>query len=155
LTLVGHNIESPTKQLVLVKEMVNVLITKECDYGIRIIRALADGEKRTVKTICEMELVPFKFAYKILKKLQKAGIVQNKLGQNGGYVRIMPLDEFTLYDIIQAIDERLFLAECLRGDIECQRKVEDEYCKVHDELVRLQSLLIDEMKSRSIAAIME
>jgi len=135
--------------------MINVLITKECDYGIRIIRALADGKKRTVKTICDMEHVPFKFAYKILKKLQKAGLVQNKLGQNGGYILVMPLDAFTLYDIIQAVDERLFLAECLRGDIECQRKVEDTYCKVHEELDRLQSLLVDEMKSRSITAIME
>jgi len=29
----------------------SMLLTKECDYGIRVIRALADGTKKTVEAI--------------------------------------------------------------------------------------------------------
>jgi len=132
-----------------------MLITKECDYGIRIIRALADGEKRTVKAICDIEHVPYKYAYKILKKLQKAGFVQNKLGPNGGYIRVMPLEAFSVYDVVHAVDKRLFLAECLRGNSECKHNIEGALCKIHAELNRLQSLLITEMKSRNITVVVE
>ena len=132
-----------------------MLITKECDYGIRIIRALADGEKRTVKVICDIEHVPYKYAYKILKKLQKAGFVQNKLGPNGGYIRVMPLESISVYDVVHAVDERLFLTECLRGNTKCQHNIGGALCKIHVEFDRLQSLLISEMKSRNITAIVE
>ena len=130
-----------------------MLLTKECDYALRIIRALSDGNKKTVKAICELEYVPHKYAYKILKKLQKAGFVNNKLGPTGGYVRAKSLDEFSMYDIVCAVDERLFLAECLRGDHQCMRNVAGSPCKVHGELRRLQELLVAEMKMKSIAEV--
>lgn len=130
-----------------------MLLTKECDYGLRIIRALGDGEKRTVKVVCEMEHVPFKYAYKILKKLQKAGLVNNKLGPKGGYILAKTLDTFSIYDVICAVDERLFLSECLRDDSECPRNTACIPCKVHRELGRLQELLVTEMKGKSVAEI--
>ena len=132
-----------------------MLLTKECDYGVRIIRALADGTKKTVKAICEEEHVPHKYAYKILKKMQKAGLVKNRLGPNGGYLRSKPLEDFSLYDIVSAVDERVFLSECLRGDNDCPRNTSDEPCKVHHELNRLQALLVAEMKAKSITEIFE
>lgn len=130
-----------------------MLLTKECDYGLRIIRALGDGEKKTVKVICEQEHVPYKYAYKILKKLQKAGLVKNKLGPKGGYLRAKALDQFSIYDVVSAVDERLFLSECLRGDSECLRNTTGHPCKVHGELSRLQAILIAEMKTKSIEEI--
>jgi len=131
-----------------------MLLTKECDYGLRIIRALGDGEKKTVKVICEQEFVPYKYAYKILKKLQKAGLVNNKLGPDGGYISAKPLTDFSLYDVVNAVDERLFITECLRSDNDCPRNTESAPCKVHKELTRLQALLIAEVKSKSIAEVM-
>ena len=45
-----------------------MMITRESDYAIRIIRALKDGELLPLEQICQRELVPKQFAYKILKK---------------------------------------------------------------------------------------
>jgi len=132
-----------------------MLINKECDYGIRIVRALADGERRTVKAICDIEYVPHQYAYKILKKLQKAGFVQNKLGPNGGYIRVMPLEAISVYDVVHAVDKSLILTGCLHGNTECQHNIGGTPCKIHAEFNRLQSLLITEMKSRNIIAFME
>ena len=77
-----------------------MLLTKECDYGLRIIRALQDKEIKTVLSICEKEYIPYKYAYKILKKLHKAKLVQNKRGPDGGYFLIKPLSSFTIYDVV-------------------------------------------------------
>ena len=48
-----------------------MLITRECDYAVRIVRALAGGEKLCVNQICEKEDLTPAFVYKILKKLAK------------------------------------------------------------------------------------
>ena len=53
-----------------------MLITRECDYGVRIVRALAKGEKMCVNQICEKEDLTPAFVYKILKKLEKNGNCQ-------------------------------------------------------------------------------
>ena len=44
-----------------------MLLTKESDYAIRIVRALKDGNKIRARDICEEEEIPEAFAYKILK----------------------------------------------------------------------------------------
>ena len=42
-----------------------MLFTKESDYAIRVIRALQDGGKKTIKELCELEQIPSAFGYKI------------------------------------------------------------------------------------------
>lgn len=54
-----------------------MLITRESDYALRMLRALADGRILTAGELEEQEELPQKFAYKILKKLQKAGYVSS------------------------------------------------------------------------------
>ena len=41
-----------------------MMITRESDYGVRIIRALKDGGLMTIGQICERECIPKQFAYK-------------------------------------------------------------------------------------------
>ena len=130
-----------------------MLITKECDYGIRTIRALSSGTKKTAQEICEAEHIPLKFAYKILKKLQIAGLVKNKRGPEGGYILDKPLNTFTMYDIITAVDERLFLMECMRDGAECPNNAKTP-CTVHHEVGRYQQILINEMKSKTMEEIL-
>lgn len=51
-----------------------MLFTKESDYAIRVIRALQDGGKKTIKELCELEQIPSAFGYKILQKMNKSGL---------------------------------------------------------------------------------
>ena len=64
-----------------------MLITRECDYAVRVIRALTGEERLSVNDICEREAITAPFAYKILKKLQKAEIVKGFRG----YTEDIPL----------------------------------------------------------------
>ncbi|MCL2588544.1 MAG: Rrf2 family transcriptional regulator [Oscillospiraceae bacterium] len=130
------------------------LLTRECDYGVRTIRALADGEKKTVGEICKIEDIPFQYTYKISKKLEHAGLLRSLRGRGGGYQLAKSLDTFTLFDIVIAIDERLFLNECLDKNKPCPRHTGDDPCAVHLELERLQNLLIAELQSKTIQEVM-
>lgn len=49
-----------------------MIITKETDYALRILRVLLDGEKHSVAEMSETELIPNQFAYQILRKLAAA-----------------------------------------------------------------------------------
>ena len=62
-----------------------MVITRETDYALRLLRVLLDGELHAVRDIAESELVPQAFAYKILIKLSKAGLVRSVRGTAGGF----------------------------------------------------------------------
>ena len=65
------------------REGKDMLITRECDYAVRVIRALSGAERLSVGEICEREEITAPFAYKILKKLQKAKLVRGYRGVHG------------------------------------------------------------------------
>jgi len=132
-----------------------MFLTRECDYGVRVIRALADGRKKTVDTIASEEQIPKKYAYKIVKKLEKNGMIYSIRGRSGGYQIIKPLDSFTLLDVVVAIDPDRYLNECLRSDSECPFKLQDEVCKVHNELARLQELVITALNAKTMDKILK
>ena len=90
-----------------------MMITRESDYAIRILRALKNGEQQTIEQICQRELVPRQFAYKILKKLDRAGMVSIRRGAGGGCSLGRSLETLTLLDVIRAIDRDFFLKPCL------------------------------------------
>jgi len=130
-----------------------MFLTRECDYGIRIVRALSDGRKKTAEEICEAECIPGQFAYKILKKMERGGFLQSSRGRDGGYWLIKTLDEITIHDIVSAIDDYLFLNECLREDRPCSRNLLNSPCAVHIELERVQQILEGELKLKTIQEI--
>jgi len=130
-----------------------MLLTRECDYALRIIRALASGEKTTAEEICNAENIPGQFAYKILKKLERAGYLMSSRGREGGYWLVKSLSDITIYDIVSSIDETLFVNECLRDDRPCLRNPPDNPCAVHFELERIQSELVKELRKNTISQI--
>ena len=61
-----------------------MIITKETDYALRILRVLLDGEKHSVAGMSETELIPNQFAYQILRKLSAGNLVRVSRGALGG-----------------------------------------------------------------------
>ena len=52
-----------------------MLLSRETDYALRILQSLLGGERKSVGEISREELIPQQFAYKIMKKLSNAGLV--------------------------------------------------------------------------------
>ena len=90
-----------------------MFITRESDYAMRVIRALMWEPRLSVSEICERESITAPFAYKILKKLQNAGLVEGYRGVHGGYALKRDPEELSLYEIYSAIDPDMSIIECL------------------------------------------
>ena len=127
-----------------------MLLTRECDYAVRLIRCLANREKKSVQTICDSEYIPVKFAYKILKKLERAGIVRSIRGTNGGYQLMKPVDCITLYEIVNAVDDSLLVNECLQPSHICPHNADGKCCRFHQEFGRIQEVLVNALSANTI-----
>ena len=123
-----------------------MLITRQTDYAIRILRALADEEQRSAKEITEAEGVPQQFSYKIMKKLEKAGYIQIKRGAEGGCSLSMDLHKVSLYDLMAVMGDEALMISCMDGSFECTRPGNEKRCSVHRKLCRIQNSLVQQLK---------
>ena len=123
-----------------------MLITRETDYAIRILRALRDGEKYNMTSLCKEQDIPQQFAYKILRKLAEAGIVISTRGANGGCQLCTNLKELSLLDLIRVIDPDKPISSCLKKGYQCAyREAHCDFCGVHDQLIMIQSRINKEL----------
>ena len=134
-----------------------MILSRECDYSLRIIRVLADGNKKAVKTICGEENIPNPYTYKLLKKLEHSGFVKSIRGREGGYMLARDLDSFTMYDVLFAINPNLFFLECLKeGHNNCpQQKKGGKECRYHAAFLHMQKVFEDEMRRKTMKEILE
>lgn len=124
------------------------LINRETDYGIRILRALSDGIEKPVARICEEQQFTKPFAYKIIKKLEKGGFVKITRGKQGGVVLACDLSQASLYSLMEALNNVIYVNECFKPDYVCEFSHEnDSHCKVHTNLFGLQKTIDKELKN--------
>ena len=130
-----------------------MLITREMDYGLRIVRALHGAQQRSAVEIAQAEKMPSAITYKMLKRLTKAGILESRRGVSGGYMLRRPVDELTLYDVFCAMETTPQLTECLAPGYRCENN-SDGSCCVHREFCRIQRSLETELKRYTLAEIL-
>lgn len=131
-----------------------MLITRECDYAIRMIRALSGGEIVNIQTICEKEDINSPIAYKVARKLEQSGLLKSYRGSTGGYALNCDLEQTTLYDILTAVDSKLLLIECMQSGYECSVNRPKHPCFAHKEFLKIQTNLIQELKDCSLAKLL-
>ena len=113
-----------------------MLITRESEYAMRMVRALVDNEIKTVRTICDEENIPHKFAYKILKKMEHAGIVKAFHGVTGGYQLDREISQISMFDIVAINPNNLNFSKCSCSG--CFGRTDE--CTVNKELHLLRGL---------------
>lgn len=128
-----------------------MLITRETDYALRILRTLSEGESFTAGDLVEKESLPQSFAYKILKKLEKAGIIQITRGSTGGCSLKADLSTISLYQLIEAVEVNSYLTACMKPEYNCEwREKSGTTCNVHNQLDEVQKNIDKELKSHSL-----
>jgi Rrf2 family protein len=130
-----------------------MLLTRECDYAIRLVRALSRSGEGSVTQLCGDECVPQQYAYKILKKLERSGIVRGYRGPQGGYRLLKSPLDLTLLDIVTATEDKPLLSACLSNNFSCPRNSETSPCSVHSELCRLQELVASELSRKNLSEV--
>ena len=128
-----------------------MIMTRETDYAVRILRALSCGERMTVRLVCDLELVPVQFAYKILKKLAACGYVEVFRGQEGGCRLKADLNELSLYDLMRCINDDIFVNACMDPGYKCPwRRSHWGVCHFHSSLKGVHNEIEELLKRRYI-----
>ena len=129
-----------------------MLITKETDYALRILRALAGGERLTTEQLAREEQIPRQFAYKILKKLSKGGLVRTLRGAGGGCVLAAGLKDVSFLRLLRTMEEDAYVSSCMKPGYRCLwcKEHGDAVCYAHTHLSSIQEKLNRELESHSL-----
>jgi Rrf2 family protein len=79
--------------------------TAKADYAVRAaIELAAAGDLLTADQIAQAQEIPVNFLENILRDLRRAGIVESRRGQAGGYTLARAGDEISVADVIRAVE---------------------------------------------------
>lgn len=123
-------------------------ISQEADYALRIVGYLSDlgvDGKCDAKTIAEDTNLPQRFAVKILRKLNLAGITKSYRGAYGGYTINRAPEEITFLDVVECIDGPVLINKCL-GDISTCSDHRDCNCMLHKKLLAVNMTICKMLK---------
>ena len=79
--------------------------TAKADYAVRAaVELAAAGEMITAEQIADTQRIPLNVLENILRDLRRAGLVESRRGQAGGYSLAKAADAITLADVIRAVE---------------------------------------------------
>ena len=110
----------------------SVLFSRQCEYALQAILYLAahPGDKLIpIKSVADKLQIPYHFVSKTLQMLAKSGLIYSQRGKQGGFCINEASGRVTLLQLIEAIDGRAFMEECVLGFRDCNSK---DPCLLHD-----------------------
>jgi Rrf2 family protein len=82
-----------------------VRTTAKTDYAVRAaVELAAGGALANAEHIAQAQDIPLNFLENILRDLRRAGIVESRRGQSGGYALARPAEEISVADVIRAVE---------------------------------------------------
>ena len=99
-------------------------------YALRMMIDIAeqnDNERTPIKEISERQDISAKYLELIVTNLTRAGLLRSGRGSGGGYSLTKAPDQYTVGEILRAIEGKLAPVACLEDEInQCERS---SYCK--------------------------
>ena len=129
------------------------LITRDTDYAIRALCAIARLEKKvtSVKELVEKLKMPKPFLRKILQVLNKKGILKSFKGKGGGFSLSKSSDKIFVIDVVEAFQGSIELSEHIFKKRRCNNIPK---CFLKKKLDDLEKHIISELSSISIKCLM-
>ncbi|MCI9332093.1 MAG: Rrf2 family transcriptional regulator [Oscillibacter sp.] len=129
-----------------------MLVTREMDYALRILRALHQDGQLSAAAVARQEHMQKAITLKLLNRLLSSGIVESRRGVSGGYFLKRSCQELSIYDVFQAIGEPPLLNRCQREGYQCENFPKGG-CGVCRELGRIQDSLDRELRRMPLSDI--
>ena len=129
-----------------------MLVTREMDYALRILRALHREGQLSAAAVARQEHMQKAITLKLLNRLLAAGIVESRRGVSGGYFLKRPCAELSIYDVFRSIGEPPLLNRCQREGSQCEHFPRGG-CGVCRELSRIQESLDRELQRMPLSDI--
>jgi len=128
-----------------------MLITREMDYALRVLRALHREGQLSAAAIAQKEHMPKAITLKVLRKLHTAGMISSCRGSSGGYALKRPCESMHLGELFQALGEPIYVNRCQTPGYHCENCAPN-HCGVCRELFRIQKVLDEELHKTSLSA---
>jgi Rrf2 family protein len=116
------------------------MFSKTCEYAIRAILFIAQkskqGVKVSIKDVAKGIDSPEFFLGKILQELSRKGIVKSLKGPTGGFYLDDESMQYSLADVVIAIDGDKIFNGCGLGLKQCSEK---QPCPIHKEFKKIRS----------------
>ena len=95
-----------------------IRITRETDYGIVLLTALAQHSEQSYSAtvLAKQCRLPLPMASKILKTLVQADLLVSQRGAQGGYSLARPAQAIPVAEIIEALEGPIAITECSSDD---------------------------------------
>lgn len=112
------------------------MLSQASKYAVHAILYIAERDPVPVvrAKISEALDIPSTYLSKLLNRLVTQGILLSRRGPGGGYTLARPADGIALFEVIEAIQERLSLDECAFGLPYCHRQTE---CDLHARWIKI------------------
>jgi len=113
------------------------IITRAVDYAVRMLIYLGKkgyGNLVTKKEVSEICNIPPLYLAKIAQTLSKNSIINIAKGSKGGYILIREPEDISLLEIIESMNGKIYLNQCIKDQTIC--KFSDS-CYVHKIWVNL------------------
>ena len=128
-------------------------LTHRGSYAIRAVLTLARADKGEVvpaRHIAKEMDIPVRFLPQVLGDLNRAGIVEARLGRAGGYRLSKPASEISLLDIIEAAEGDARRQTCVLSGKPCDG---NDPCDVHDMFFEAQEAILQRLDGVSVAEV--
>jgi Rrf2 family protein len=130
------------------------------EYGLHCLLWLvgSHSEPASSRDLADLQGISSSFVAKIFPKLEKAGIVTASDGLRGGYWLAKPANRITVLDVVDAIEGKKPLFECLQirgrcalfGDKPPAWSVKG-LCSIHAVMIRAETSMREELARTSLA----
>jgi FeS assembly SUF system regulator len=129
-----------------------IRMNKLTDYAILVLThaARVPGASHTARDLSAQAHVPLPTVSKILKLLQKAGLLVSHRGIKGGYSLARPADDISIATVVQALEGPIALTECSGTGSLCGLEPE---CMVRSNWRTISAAVREALERISLAAL--
>ena len=128
-----------------------IKLPKNVEYALLSMRymAMRPNELATTKAISEELNISFEFLAKTLQKLMKFGLIDSHQGTRGGYSLAQSPNEISISMVIQALDKKTQIVDCIDShNGECERW---DDCTIKHPMMTIQKKIENIFETTTIA----
>lgn len=129
-----------------------VRFSKKIEYSLIALRYISNTKDEivTAKEISNKYNIPYELLAKILQKLKKENILESNQGAKGGYKISRALNEISLSELIEKVEGKTALVECMHTDNLSECFISD-CCSIKDPISKMQIELENLLKTKMVS----
>jgi Rrf2 family protein len=128
-------------------------LTRKTEYALIAACHLAHADNKVVsaRDIAEEHGMPLPLLMNVLKKLNRAGIVNSVRGARGGYLLAVSPEELTLDRLIESVEGPVHLVRCANPDKNGRRCTLTGVCPIRGSVRKVHERLRDFLREITVA----